>query len=234
MTCAGCVKTLERHLLGFSSIVGIKTSLITNKTIVTFDQNRITAATIVEEIDHLNFKAEVLPDASVSAFKLVLEGVDQEKFLKAEKFLQKLEGIIAVESPSQKERILAVQYDAEITGPRSIRKKLKEIEVEGNLVPPSSVQENADSELKKWLRLLVISSILCIPVILIAFIFPEIDSVNKGLEKTIQGNMTWRVFIQFLLSTPIQLFIGWPIYTSAWKALYYARVPDMNCLIVLR
>jgi Cu+-exporting ATPase len=82
------------------------------------------------------------------------------------------------------------------------------------------LQREDSSHLKKELFLIIFSIILTVPLILPMIIAPF------GIDLMI---MPW---IQFLLVLPIQFFIGFNFYVSAWKALR-AGTGNMELLVVI-
>ena len=83
---------------------------------------------------------------------------------------------------------------------------------------------DADDERKKEFKLLkrnfIISLTLSLPIFILGMFF-------MGMEV-----VPYQVYIFWALATPVQFWIGWPMYKSAWQALK-GKSANMDTLIVL-
>lgn len=95
------------------------------------------------------------------------------------------------------------------------------------LEPKETKAEIDDSEYRDMLRRFWIGAILMIPVLLLAAskMFPFLQ-----LEKIVSGPVSH--WIQFIISTPIVLWAGWPFFERAWYSLLN-RSLNMFSLIAL-
>ena len=74
---------------------------------------------------------------------------------------------------------------------------------------------------------------LCVPIAALSIVIPSIDAADDALETPVIGALGWRVLLLWVLATPIQFYVGWPIYRMAWGSLYHNRRANMDVLIML-
>jgi Cu+-exporting ATPase len=82
-------------------------------------------------------------------------------------------------------------------------------------------QEKREKQLKKLRNTFLFSLVFAIPAFLIGMVFMWV-----GIEVPYSG------YILFLLATPVQFIVGWPIYTSAFNALKN-KSANMDSLIAI-
>jgi Cu+-exporting ATPase len=99
------------------------------------------------------------------------------------------------------------------------------------------------------------SAVLSVPVFFISFLFPHLPEVDDAFDEELtQGSyllhsrsssLTFRVdvlfgaglsvgvFLCWLLATPIQFVMAWPLYGSSYRALRYGHKANMDTLVIL-
>lgn len=85
--------------------------------------------------------------------------------------------------------------------------------------------EEDDSEYKDMLHRFWIGAVLAVPVLVLAS--SEMMPVLKGMISA-----PWSLWLQFILSTPVVLWAGWPFFQRAWYSIVN-RSPNMFTLIAL-
>lgn len=71
----------------------------------------------------------------------------------------------------------------------------------------------------KWTRKLIVAVALCVPLAALAMasMVPAAMDVLDGPKAV--GQLPWVWIVQALLATPIQFYVGWTFYKSAWNGL---------------
>ncbi|KAG2386248.1 hypothetical protein C9374_002694 [Naegleria lovaniensis] len=72
-----------------------------------------------------------------------------------------------------------------------------------------------------------------ISLMLLVFVVPMMHELDAYLEQEIIQGLNRSVLLCWLLATPIQFYFGKPLYLSAYRALRYARKPNMDTLVML-
>lgn len=97
----------------------------------------------------------------------------------------------------------------------------------------SSARTAIDSEVRKARRALIIALALCVPIVFLAVIVPAIESWRTAMDTPFVGLLGYRVALLGLLTSPIQLYIGAPLYRMAFNSLYYSHRANMDVLVML-
>lgn len=82
-------------------------------------------------------------------------------------------------------------------------------------------------------RYVILCLALCVPIAVLSIVVPSVDAANDVMETPVAGALGWRVLLLWVLATPIQFYVGWPIYRMAWGSLYHNRRANMDVLIML-
>jgi Cu+-exporting ATPase len=226
VTCADCASSIENNLIKFSAISSVRVSPLTHKAEVIYDKNSVSAIQIIQQIEKLGFGAEACSAPDALRLNVCLSGTWDSNTI--QQHLKKQPGIVDV---NFKSNIVLVDYNPEVVGPRTVLNLFTEFGHDATLA--SNTTEISQSEVKKWKRYLFVSVILCIPVLLVSFIFPLSSKLDSAFETELTTGLSVKVFIDWLFSTPIQIWVGRPLYISAYKALRYGHTANMDTLIVL-
>ena len=84
--------------------------------------------------------------------------------------------------------------------------------------PGASLFEREAREAAGWLRRFVVGAVLLLPILWLTYLAPGTDLM--------------RVAWQFVLATPLQLYVGWPYLTGAWRGVRRGAA-NMDTLIAL-
>lgn len=136
-----------------------------------------------------------------------------------EKSLKKHPGIqeASVNLATEKAKI---QFDDQLLKNKQIIQIVIDAGYEANLFSSQINDEKKINILKKEKKLIIISSLLTFPLIIPMII------------QALGGNFTIHPFIQWLLATPVQFYIGARFYISGWKAIK-ARTGNMELLVAI-
>ncbi|KAG0341181.1 hypothetical protein BG004_006114 [Podila humilis] len=216
-----------------------------NKSELTYDPRALNAADIIAIIQAAGFSAQLqhsvagnqgcflvfrLPQVdSTSAY--TVSTVDRGKDCLVIKNTLAIKGIVSVDVQDHLQGFLVdVAFDPDTTGNRDIAVALRSKGFTVNLVKDDSdrVKKKGKSEMMRMRQLLMLSFLLVVPIIFLAFIFPDAGASHEILQ-----DLSARNLALFLLTTPIQLYVGLPIYRGAWNGLVLSRELNMDSLVVL-
>jgi Cu+-exporting ATPase len=137
---------------------------------------------------------------------------------RVEKVLKKVPGVLEASVNLSTEKA-TVTYNLSETQPNTLIEAIINSGYDASLYV-DELEQNDFSHLKRELSLIILSIILTVPLTLPMLLTPF--GINLML-------MPW---IQFLLALPIQFFIGFNFYVSAWRALR-AKTGNMELLVVI-
>ena len=137
-----------------------------------------------------------------------------------EKVLKKNSGVLSASVNLATEKA-NVHYEASKLEASEIVNLIKNAGYEASLVSDESPAKNSNEErLRQEKILIIIASVLTLPLVLPMIFDPF------GI------NLMPNAWIQLALATPVQFFIGWRFYKSAWGAIK-ARTGNMELLVAL-
>jgi heavy metal translocating P-type ATPase len=212
MTCTGCETKLERTLANIPGVSKIKTSLVLSR------------AEFVVSTAQISIDEAVVRLQKATGFecqKLSQDGHELEILSPSvsEKLLEQLPpGILSINPTT--DATLRIAYDPQVIGARDIVEKAfdQQLKLAPNRPDPSISAGNKHV----WQVGLVtlISACLTVPVLVLAWApLPERE-ITYGS-------------VSLVLATIIQIFIAGPFYVAALKSLIFARIIEMDLLIIL-
>lgn len=197
MTCASCAKTVEDHLKKLSGILSVNISVTTAKVEVSYYNKILTEQGILDHVNTLSFKAELVAAALATNIEVVLANKEQQSDI--ETFLKALEGVNGVQLGTlQKRKVVqdgqkrtelvvsfAVDYDPDRIGSRTIGSALKSTFPNTSVEhkrPEDNFQKGMKKEVRGWMNRLIAVGALTLPVILFAFILPSIETSKTAID----------------------------------------------------
>ena len=140
-----------------------------------------------------------------------------------------------------------IEHDPSIIGARSLAHLIEQIgykaelaqDTQGNTISEqrASMRQVMDQELDMLKKRFLWSLLFAIPVVLISMIFmmalPDTNPVHQFFMQYITHGLTVADLILFLLSTPVQFWLGLPFYQKAYKSLVYSRTANMETLVAM-
>jgi Cu+-exporting ATPase len=227
MSCASCVAKIEKGLSKMSGIVDAKVNFATEKATVTFDPSRVRLGDFVATIHDLGY------EAGMEKVSLPIRGMSCASCVKkVENALNGLEGVVRASVNFATERA-TVQYIPGAVSMEDFRRAVKEagyevLEVEAAEKEDIVDREKAarEAEYGNLKRKFIIGVILVVPLFLFAYWEMLGLSILFNLSREIN------FYLQLILQTPIQFWVGWQFYAAAWKTAKH-RSTDMNTLIAV-
>jgi len=205
MTCASCAKTVEDHLKKLSGILSVNISVTTAKVEVSYHNKTLTEQAILDHVNTLSFKAELVAAALATNIEVILANKEQQS--EVETFLKNLKGVNSVQSGALLKRkvvqeaqkrtelvgFFAVDYDPDRTGSRTIGNALKSAFPNTSVEykrPEDNLQKGMKAEVRGWLNRLIAVGALTLPVIIFAFVLPSINTSKEAIDTIVYNGMT--------------------------------------------
>lgn len=226
MTCASCVKAVERQARKTEGVSDVVVNLVTNKMVVTFDDQK----TNIQAIEQAVKKAGYAAKAETETLTFSVNGMTCAACVRAvEKTAQKVTGIELAEVSLAQEK-LKVTVDPNVFNIDELKRK---ISIAGyQLKTEMKIDEHQlkkNKEIKTLKIKFILSLLFTLPLLYVAMghmigiDLPEaIDHMASPLNHTL---------LQFLLTTPV-IFIGYKFYTVGFKTLLSGN-PNMDSLVAL-
>lgn len=221
MTCAACAIRIEKGLNKLEGVEAANVNLALEKSAIKYDPAKINVADIQKKIQDLGYGV-VTEKAEFDITGMTCAACSA----RIEKGLNKLDGVLKANVNLALEKA-TVEYNAAVLAPSGIINKVE------NLGYGASVKEDKTEasdhrqlEIKKQTRKFITSAILSLPLLWAMaghFSFTAFIWVPK---------LFMNPWFQFVLTTPVQFFIGRQFYIGAYKALKN-KSANMDVLVAL-
>ena len=226
MTCASCVKAVERETKKVEDVKSVSVNLITNKMQVEFDDKVATIEKIESGVKKAGYQAKVEQET----LTLSVEGMTCASCSAAvERTSRKTAGVFKADVNLATEK-LTITVDPNAFDLTELKRK---VSIAGYKIKSEMVaddhQKKKDHEIKvlKWKFILAL--IFTLPLLYIAmghmiglplpmFLDPHMSPLNFALS-------------QFILTLPV-IVVGYKFYTIGFKTLFL-RNPNMDSLVAL-
>ena len=210
MTCAACAARIEKVL---NRLPGVDASvnLAAERARVQISGSETTPAAVLAAIERVGFS---VPPQTI---ELAIEGMTCAACAaRIEKVLNRLDGVEAsVNLASERAR---VRFVAGLMAPGQLVAAIEKAGFRARVADDRSREEEKARKLVVYqaeLRRFRIAAALTLPLLLQMFwMFSSGDMAAHGADS--DPIPRW---LQFLLATPVQFWIGWRFYDGAWKAL---------------
>ena len=224
MSCASCVAKIEKGLSQLEGVFDVNVNFATERATVAFDAEKVHESDLVKTVKDLGYGVRVeratLPVRGMSCASCV------EKVQTA---LSSVPGVVRASVNFATEKATVKYIPGKVTVKdlsktvRAAGYELIEVE-EGDLLE----REKAAKEVEfRRLRSKFLTGLsLLIPLFLLVFW----DKI--GLSRILEVGKQTNFYIQFILQTPIQFWVGWQFYRGAWTAAK-RKTSDMNTLIAV-
>ncbi|AUS96936.1 copper-translocating P-type ATPase [Clostridium thermosuccinogenes] len=233
MTCASCVKAVERSVKRLGNINSADVNLATEKLVVEFDESQVTLDEIKEAVKKAGYGVEEEKNDILRDVTIPISGMTCASCAKAvERAIKKLPGIreVSVNYATEKARVL---YDPGSTRISEIKNAVskagyKPMEVEAGEQVDRERERREKERKTLWTKFLV-AVIFTAPLLYISmghmmglpmpdFIMPEMHPLNFGL-------------VQLILVIPVMIS-GYRFYTVGFSRLFKGE-PNMDSLIAV-
>ncbi len=234
MTCASCVRTVERSLQKAAGVSVASVNLATERATVTFDDAQTTVGDLVQKVKEIGYE---VPTATLT---LPTQGMTCASCVATvERSLKKLPGVLGADVNLATQRSTVSYVPTEVT-PRDIRQKIIDIGYESPELDEAGdsealrdrEQEARAAETAQLRRELVVASVLGALVLLLSMGPMLLGGRSMMWVMETFGSMQRYWLLQLVLATPVQLYAGRRFYVHAWKAARHGTT-DMNTLVAL-
>jgi Cu+-exporting ATPase len=236
MTCGSCVEAIEGMLRGQSGIHSIKVALLAERGVIEYDPIIWDTDKLIEEISDIGFDATLIPPTRADVITLRIYGMTCSSCTSTVgNGLQEMPGVTNV-AVSLVTETAKVEFDRGLVGPRELVERVEEMGFDAML----SDQEDATQlqsltrtkEVQEWWNRLRWSVIFAVPVFVIGMIMPRIPFLAPIVDFRLMRGIYLGDFVVFLLTTPVQFWIGQKFYRNAYKSLKHGSA-TMDVLVML-
>ncbi|MDY7221053.1 heavy metal translocating P-type ATPase [Halalkalibacterium halodurans] len=221
MTCAACSNRIEKGLQRMDGVQEANVNLTLERSTVVYDPEKVQPEQVIEKVEQLGYKV-VIDRVEFDVVGMTCAACAN----RIEKKLNRLEGVhkavvnLALETAT-------VEYRPESVSPSDLKQAIEQIGY--TLKRKTGDAEEGDvreRELQKQKRRFWISAVLT---------FPLLWSMVTHFEFTSfiwMPHLFMDPWVQLLLATPVQFYIGAPFYVGAYKALRH-KSANMDVLVAL-
>lgn len=230
MTCSSCTSTVESAVSKIKGVEEIIVSLSTNSASVLYDPSHTQSKDIIQEIEDVGFEAKVLNEEEMS-HEIRNEGNTQEVTTKSllltvttvdiptsqlEEYasqLQSLPGVLSATVTDPEDCQITVNFLEKLAGPRKFYGLAKRMNMTvtvssmGSFLMATRLLKQQQREMKEQQALLLLSIILSIPIVILGMVLPLFPQQHFTRIYIVPG-LSLSSFLQFVLATPIQFYIG--------------------------
>ncbi|QPA32843.1 heavy metal translocating P-type ATPase [Thermaerobacillus caldiproteolyticus] len=216
MTCAACSARIEKVL---NKMDGVKANvnLAMETATVEYDTDRMSPNDIVGKIEKLGY------GVTTEGLELDVYGMTCAACAsRIEKGLNRLNGVTKATVNLASESAF-VEYQPGVVEREEILQKIKQLGYEAKVKEERDQKQQAkQKEINKKKRQLYVSALLSLPLL-----YTMVG--HFGLPAP---HFLMNPWVQFVLATPVQFYIGWPFYVGAFKALRN-KSANMDVLVAL-
>lgn len=231
MTCASCVRRVERGLQKVEGVEAVSVNLATERATVTYDPQLTAPKALLEQVKTIGY------EPALQRTELGIGGMTCANCAaRIERALNKVDGVLGASVNLATERatvsalpqVTAAQLRAAIEGAGyEVREQQK------GQTREEQEQAARASELAELRRQLSLSALFAVPLFLIAMLPMLFPAVEHWLMQTFgHGSMAALNWVMLALALPVQFGPGLRFYRLGWKSLRSGS-PDMNALVML-
>ena len=215
MTCTGCEKSLSKALTSMQAVSNIKTSLVLGRAEFDFraDSADISVAETIKTIEKMT--GFTCSKMILSGHELNLIVEDPTLYIGHKDLPNGISDIAVLDS-----RTIRVTYHPEVLGARDlIGNPFFELAKLAPMVDPPIIASGR-AHLRLMLFKTLVSTVLTLPVLIMAWAELPPREIAYGAASLV-------------LATIVQVYIAGPWYTSAFKALFFSHLVEVDFLVVL-
>ncbi|MCJ1421929.1 hypothetical protein MMC32_008296 [Xylographa parallela] len=213
LTCVGCENKLFRSLSAIPGIRNLQTSLVMSQAEFDVGVDAGSVSEVIREVAKTTGFACQRVHTQGQSLDVLVPG-DARDFIN-QKRPHGVESMIALDNQT-----VRVTYDAQLIGARELLRNAFDAMI--TLAPPRPYAEleSGGKHVRRTAYMTAFSAALTIPVLVLAWApLPPREILYGAISLT--------------LATVVQIVVAGPFYPSAFKALLFTRVIEMDLLIVL-
>lgn len=221
MTCAACAARIEKGLNKLEGVKSANVNLALEKSAIQYDPAMINVADIQKKIQDLGYGV-VMQKAEFDITGMTCAACSA----RIEKGLKKMDGVVAANVNLALEKA-TVEFNGAVLGPNDLIKKVENLGYGASIKEDTKdMADHRQLEIEKQTRKFIFAGIFSLPLLwtMVAhFSFTSFIWVPKILINP---------WVQFVLATPVQFYIGKQFYVGAYKALKN-KSANMDVLVAL-
>ncbi len=220
MTCAACSNRIEKVL---NKMDGVEASvnLTTEKAKVFFEEEKVSSKDIVERIQKLGY------DVPSETVELDIEGMTCAACSnRIEKVVGKMDGVTTA-SINLTTETGRIEYKPGLVSVEEMQERIEKLGYLAQVKKDRDMkQASKDKELKKKQRTLLLSILLSAPLL-----YTMLGHLPFEIGIPVP-HFLMNPWVQLILATPVQFYIGGPFYVGAYRALVN-KSANMDVLVAL-
>ncbi len=247
MTCASCVRNVERALTKTDGVAQATVNLATERASIQFDPQMVAVPQLIERVKNAGY------GVATASIELPITGMTCASCVRnVERAISKKTGVLEVAVNLATERA-TVQYLPNVVRRGDLIKAVEAagygvLDLSNVAVPEDAERAARQAEIDRQQRMVLIGTAFTIPLFLLSMARDlymtslPVASAMSGMEMSSAvtgGNpaLNWLLwggfpFVFFLLATPVQLIVGRQYTVGAWKAARNGTT-GMDTLIAL-
>ncbi|XWX04578.1 heavy metal translocating P-type ATPase [Aggregatilineales bacterium SYSU G02658] len=249
MTCASCVRTVERALTKAEGVTNVSVNLATERASVEYDPQLIDLPKLVDQIDHAGY------GVATTSIELPITGMTCASCVRTvERALHKAAGVLDVQVNLATEKAL-VRYLPNVARRSDLIQAVEAagygvIDTTAAQAPQDAERAAREAEIAHQRRLIVIGALFTLPLFLISMgrdvlmavymsgmTMAEMTQPGMAAMHNVPPALEWLLwsgwpYAFLLLATPVQLLLGRQYTLGAWKAARN-RSANMDTLIAI-
>ena len=223
MSCASCAGKIEKGLANLQGVSKATVNFAAEKATVFFHPAQTDVSHLIDKVKDLGYGTKV------EKVVLPIQGMTCASCVnKLEKALGSVKGVIHAGVNFATERA-SVEYIPEEVTIRDLKKAVQDAGYQVLEVKEEDIVEkerlSREAELSRLKLKFILGAILLAPILILMY---GASLLGKWIGLSRETNF----FIQFLLATPVQFWVGWQFYIGFWKATKH-KTSDMNTLIAV-
>ena len=218
MTCASCVRRVEKALGQVPGVSAVSVNLATERARVAFDGEPGTVAALVEAVGKAGY------GAATREIDLQVGGMTCASCVgRVERALKRVPGVVAAEVNLATERARVTAAAGSVTA-EQLAAAVRDAGYEASpVIEPGTAAAEASApglRSRRELAHVALAAVLSAPLL-------------AGMVGHLLG-LPWMLpgWAQFALATPVQFWLGWRFYVAGWKAAR-AGTGNMDLLVAL-
>ena len=227
MTCAACVRAIERATRKLEGVEESNVNLATEKMNITFDESRVSIKDIQDAVEKAGYKA--LDDSKSKILKI--EGMTCAACARAiERATRKLDGVMESNVNLATEK-LSIRYDSSKVRVSDIKRAVENAgyKVMEEEITVDDEKNRKDEQIRLLWKRFIISAVFTVPVLYMSMG----HMIGLPLPEFVDPMMNPQAFAltQLILTLPV-IITGYRYYTIGFRTLFKGS-PNMDSLIAI-
>lgn len=222
MTCANCSARVGKVLENIPGVLGANVNLATERASVQIDAEQVQLDTLIDEIQNAGYN---VPAAS---FKLSIQGMTCANCVqRVEKAICALPGVVSAHVNLATETATG-EIIPTVTDEHDLKQTINKLGYEARSdeeTTEDAEQKAREEEMQRMWRRFILSAVLSFPLLLT--MFTHFFGWESGVWTILNNG-----YVQWVLATPVQFYIGGMFYKDAWNNLK-TGTGNMSTLVAL-